>query len=130
MPKFSEKSKEKLTTCVPELQRLFNEVIKEKDCSIICGHRTKEEQEAAFKENKSKLQFPKSKHNFFPSKAVDVMPFPINWNDLKGIAEFAKFVLDKAKELNISIRWGGDWDRDGDWKGERFLDMPHYEIIE
>jgi hypothetical protein len=31
--------------------------------------------------------------------------------------------------MGIAIRWGGDWDQDGFVADERFLDMPHFELI-
>ena len=31
--------------------------------------------------------------------------------------------------MTYAVRWGGDWDGDGDWRDERFLDMPHYELV-
>lgn len=120
MYKFGKASRERLATCHPDLQRLFNEVIKEIDCSIICGHRTAEEQEKAFKGGFSKVQFPNSKHNQMPSLAVDVAPYPIDWNDVAGFERLAEVVKRKAKELNIKIVWGGDW--------KRFVDRPHWEL--
>jgi peptidoglycan L-alanyl-D-glutamate endopeptidase CwlK len=27
------------------------------------------------------------------------------------------------------MRWGGDWDGDGDTKDERFFDGPHFELV-
>ena len=47
MPEFSQKSLNKLNQCHPDLQRLFLEVIKEHDCTIIEGYRTKEDQDIA-----------------------------------------------------------------------------------
>lgn len=130
MPKFSKRSLDNLATADSRLQKLFNEVIKEYDCTVICGHRGKEEQTKAFNEKKSKLKFPQSKHNSLPSKAVDVVPYPINWTDIERFKDFGKFVLKKAAELGINIRWGADWDMDGDSSDERFLDFPHFEIKE
>lgn len=120
--KYSKQSKERLLTCDIGLQLLFNEVIKERDCTILCGFRDKEEQEKAFEQGRSKARFGQSKHNSSPSKAVDVMPYPINWNDSEGLSDFAGFVLSKAEELGIKIRWGGHF--------KNFFDGPHYELIE
>ena len=57
-----------MTIC--SLQNLFNEVIKDRDCTILCGYRGKEEQEKAVSEGNSKLHYPHSKHNYNPSCAV------------------------------------------------------------
>jgi peptidoglycan L-alanyl-D-glutamate endopeptidase CwlK len=34
-----------------------------------------------------------------------------------------------AEGMNIPIRWGGDWDQDGRTADEKFIDMPHLELI-
>ncbi len=33
-----------------------------------------------------------------------------------------------AKDLKIEIRWGGDWDRDGDTTDQTFNDLVHWEL--
>lgn len=118
---FSPASLKRLQTCHPLLQDLFNEVIKHHDCSIISGYRGREEQEEAFNNGNSKAHYGQSNHNFSPSLAVDVMPYPINWDDIKGIHKFAGFVLGVAAEKNIPVRWGGTF--------KNFFDGPHYELI-
>ena len=122
-------SKLRLERAEPALQQLFNEVAKKFDCSIICSHRSEAEQEKAYKNHKSKLQFPHSKHNSLPSKAVDVLPFPVDWKNTEKMRELAAVVLETAKELNIKIRWGGDWDMDGDTSDNKFNDLAHYELV-
>ena len=54
MPSYSSRSKAILSTCHPELQILFKEVIKEYDCSVICGFRGEADQDKAFDDGKSK----------------------------------------------------------------------------
>ena len=44
MPKFGNRSKQRLETCHEDLQEIFNEVIKYFDCSVLCGHRGEEDQ--------------------------------------------------------------------------------------
>lgn len=78
MPSFSRKSLSKLNTCDERLQRIFMEVIKKEDCTILCGTRSKEDQNMMYKTHRSKLKYPQSKHNRLPSKAVDVAPYPID----------------------------------------------------
>ena len=127
MPKFSNTSATRLATCHKELQILFNTVILHKDCSILCGRRGELEQSRLFAEGKSKLTFPNSKHNKTPSMAVDVMPYPIDWDDMQGLHFFAGYVLGVAELLHYEglmshrVRWGGHF------KG--FFDGPHYELI-
>ena len=79
MPNFNQRSIDNLKTCDFLLQNLFNEVIQRIDCSVICGHRGKEEQNEAFDKKASKVRYPDSKHNSFPSMAVDVYPYPYDW---------------------------------------------------
>lgn len=132
MPSFSRSSLDRLSTCDLRLQRVFEEVIKHRDCSILEGHRGKEAQDQAFNTGKSKTPWPKSNHNASPSRAVDVMPwYPeaphIRWdmNDKKTsheLREFAGFVLGVAAGMGIKLRWGGHF--------RSFFDGPHFELLE
>lgn len=126
---FSEQSLAKLKTCHPKLQKLFIEVIAYYDCTIVCGYRGKEDQEQAFREGKSKVHFPDSKHNSTPSCAVDVVPFPVDWNDTSRFYHFAGFVYATALKLGIHVRWGGDFDGDLNFREEKFRDLPHWELV-
>ena len=112
MPKFSQASLKRLETCDERLQEVFNEVIKHFDCKIICGHRDRATQEEAFDKGFSKKSWPNSKHNRLPSKAADVLPWPIDWNDREGMAHLAGFVIGIGKLKGYNIRWGGDWEQD------------------
>lgn len=129
MPTFSPSSEEKLNSCDPLLQSLFREVIKGYDCTIICGTRGEKEQNEAFENGYSKLKFPNSKHNHSPSLAVDVLPYPIDWNDTKKHYHFAGYVKAVANRLNIKIRWGGDFNMDQNLSNDSFVDVPHYELV-
>ena len=128
MPKFSKSSLGKLSTCDERLQKLFNEVIKHFDCKVTEGHRTIEQQIIYVNEGKSKTM--NSKHLTEPSLAVDVYPFPIDFKDTKRFYYFAGFVKGIASQLEIPIRWGGDWDSDTDLHDQNFNDLPHFEIKE
>ena len=127
--KFSSKSKEILATCDERLQALFNEVIKHVDCSILEGHRGEERQNILFKQGKSKAQYPKGRHNAFPSRAVDVVGYPIDWEDRERMTLFAGFVLGIATKMGINIRWGGDWNKDFQVADNQFDDFPHFELL-
>jgi len=104
MPNYSLKSQAALATCHPDLIKVFNEVIKHFDCVILEGHRDEEAQNKAFNEGKSKLKWPHGKHNQKPSLAVDVVPFPIDWNDLNRIRYFAGYVMGVAATLGVEMR--------------------------
>ena len=137
MYKFSQRSKGNLATADERLQRLFNEVIKEFDCTVIYGHRTPEEQFELFKKGREKIDggwtvtdkskvvtnldgtTKKSRHNYYPAKAVDVVPYPLDWNDIDRFKLLASVVKRKAMELGINVEWGGDW---------KMRDYPHWQI--
>lgn len=133
MPSFGSESKEKLSQVHPDLQRLFNEVIRNYDCKVTCGHREKEEQEAAVRDGYSRVHFPNSKHNHLPSLAVDVAPYPVDYADTKDAMKrwyhFGGYVKATAERMGIKVRWGGDWDGDFDFKDQNFHDLPHFELV-
>jgi len=143
MPNYSKSSHNRLMTCDVRLIHVFTKVITKFDHTIICGHRIKIEQDTAFANGHSKVQFPNSKHNKYPSKAVDAGPYVtgrgIIWPDkkskyyIKDVGAwhlFAGYVLATAGEMGIKLRWGGDWDRDWNLIDQRFDDLPHFEIVE
>lgn len=127
--------RDKINTCHPDLIRVYNRAKKEAtsiEFTCICGHRTKEEQDKAFDEGKSKLKFPNGKHNKSPSWAMDLAPIQdgkINWNDILGFRKLAALILECAKKENVKIRWGGDWNMNN-IDDEKFKDLPHFELTQ
>ncbi len=121
MPSYSASSLAKLATCHPKLQKVFRAVIQEMDHTIVCGWRGEVEQNKAFAEGFSKLKWDASRHNPYPSEAIDVAPYTpgvgIDWSDHAAFLRLSEIVLRKAKELGIELTWGGSWG-----------DMPHYEL--
>lgn len=116
---FGPKSLERLATCHPDLQAICRELIKEMDVAVVCGHRNEREQESAFINGKSKLQWPRSKHNKFPSEAVDLCPYPLVWDDIARFREMCERIERIAERLKIKIRLGRDFS---------FADWPHLEL--
>jgi len=135
MPNFSDSSKAKLATCNPGLQMIFDYVIRDFDCKVICGYRDKEAQDKAFKDGFSKVKFPNSRHNYHPSNAVDVVPYPIEWENVDRMRYFIGFVKGVAKmllkygQLDHELRTGIDWNNNTILKDQRFNDFPHFELI-
>lgn len=133
---FGQKSSKNLNECHPDLIKIFKEVIKHVNCSILEGQRSQDEQDNLFYAGKSKLKFPDSKHNKTPSMAVDAVPYPIDWNDKKRFYYFGGMVLGISKilynkgEISHKVRWGGDWDNDNTFKDQTFHDLPHFELME
>lgn len=120
MPTFSKASEERLATCHPDLVRVAHSAIKRVDFTVLCGHRGKADQEKCFAEKRSKLCWPKSRHNSLPSEAMDLAPFPIDWNDTKRFKTLAMVVLEEAARLGVKLVWGGDF--------TTIVDMPHFEL--
>ena len=139
MPTFGQRSLTNLASCHPDLQVLFNEVIKTFDCIVTEGFRNKEDQDLAYNTGKSKVKWPNGKHNQKPSNAADVYPYEpgvtVDWNDNQRFHYFAGYVMGIAQKLKDegkithSIRWGGDWDRDTKIKDEHFRDTGHFELV-
>jgi peptidoglycan L-alanyl-D-glutamate endopeptidase CwlK len=137
MNHFSETSKARLKTCHRDLQTLFNHVVIDMDCTIVCGHRDKPEQDKAFAEGKSKLKYPNSKHNKIPSLAVDAAPYvngKVDWTreQLLFFAGYVKACADQLYRIGTishRIKLGADFDMDNDIDDEKFRDEPHFELI-
>ena len=129
MPRFGRKSRSNLTTCEKDLQLVFNEVIKYVDCSVLEGHRNAERQDELYKKGNTKVKYPKGRHNARPSRAADVVPYPIDWDDRERFHLFAGFVLGIAQSMEINVRWGGDWNKNFEVDDNKFDDFPHFELI-
>jgi peptidoglycan L-alanyl-D-glutamate endopeptidase CwlK len=152
MPHYSKRSEKRLATCTARIITVFTLVIRYVDHVIICGHRTKKDQNDAFAAKKSRLKYPFSKHNKWPSKGIDAGPYnpetknvdwpdaevgkvvttshPDAWKYIKTLARwyyFGGFVLGAAFALGIKLRWGGDWDRDTIFIDQKFDDLAHFE---
>lgn len=129
MYSYGKTSKARLDTCHPLIQKLFNSLIEDYDISIICGHRTEEEQNQAVANGNSKTKYPNSKHNSFPSLGIDAALHPIHWNDDGRNYMFVGIVRERARELGIKIRCGADWDGDYETRDQTFHDIVHFELV-
>lgn len=130
MNAFSRRSLDRLKTCDTRLQDVCHAALKRMDFAVLCGHRGQEEQNDAFERGMSKLHWPNSKHNKTPSKAVDLAPYPINWQDTDSFKALAMIMIDEARRLHVPLRWGGDFNRNGVYGDDKFQDLPHFEIDE
>jgi peptidoglycan L-alanyl-D-glutamate endopeptidase CwlK len=68
------------------------------------------------------------KSNHFTGRAVDLVPYPVDWNDSKKFDAIAKAMFEAAEDLGTPIRWGADWDRDGKPRERGESDSPHFEL--
>ena len=145
MATLGKQSLEKLSTAHPKLQLVLKEAIKSYDFMVLYGTRTVDEQFELYKKGRQQQadgswkkvgstvteldgKIKKSKHNYSPSLAVDIAPYPIDWNNIQRFKDMAKIVLQSAKNLNIKIIWGADWDMDGNIEEHKFKDFPHFEL--
>ena len=124
MPKFGKRSKERLRGVDARLVSVLNELVKIMDVTIIEGLRSEQRQEKLLKEGSTKTKF--SKH--ITGKAVDLAPYPIDWKDRDRFHYMGGMIRGIAKQLNVPVRWGGDWDGDGETKDNKFDDLVHVEI--
>lgn len=140
MPKFGESSIKALNTVDKQLRDLFNEVVKTYDCTVLCGFRNQEDQDKAVAQGRSKTPWPASKHNSYPSLAIDVAPYPVIWpapnqptaDLVKNTGRFYQFigyVRRTAEQMGIKIRCGADWDGDFEIKDQNWDDLPHFELV-
>ena len=129
MPSYGARSRGRLATAHPDLQEVFNEAIKHMDIKILEGHRDEELQNLFYAQHKTHLKYPASKHNKVPSEAVDAAPYPIDWNNKARFYYMAGLIIGIAKQKGIELRWGGDWNRDGNFKDNDFDDLGHIELI-
>jgi len=130
MNKYSQNSVYKLAHVHPVLVALFTAILSRDDHSIVCGHRDQKEQDKFFELGRSQVKFPHSKHNKYPSLAVDVAPYIADTasQHVSECAVFGTKVMFMANEMGIPIRWGGDWDGDKNIHEHKLQDFQHFEL--
>ena len=124
MPRFGRRSKERLKGVDERLVNVANELVKIMDCTVLEGLRTKERQSKLIAEGKSKTKY--SKH--IEGKAIDIAPYPIDWEDRERFHYMGGMARGIGHALGVTVRWGGDWDSDGEVKDNNFDDLVHIEL--
>lgn len=133
---FSQTSKDKLQGVHPDLIRVAEKALSYgiMDFAIAQGVRTKEQQEALFKQGRDPA-YPgpiitwtkQSKHLKQADDyghAVDIVPIingRMDWNTVENFTLLATLMFRAAMELNALINWGGHW--------VKTKDRPHFEIL-
>lgn len=142
MYKFGMVSRKKLDSCHEDLQLIIQEALKlsDVDFGISEGHRDVATQQMYFRQGKSKIDgvTKLGKHNVMPSEAVDIYGY-VNGRAtynvqtlayIAGVVTAAAKVLYEQGKVNYIIRWGGNWDRDGEIiTDQNFDDLPHFELV-
>lgn len=132
-------SQRRLDTCHEDWHTICEAMCEIINFSVFCGHRGEHEQNEAVRTNKSELLWPNSKHNTFPSLAIDIGPYfselrNTDWEDavafgvLAGVVKTVAITLFKQGKISHQVIWGGDWDSDGRTSDQKFRDYPHFEL--
>ena len=124
MPRFGRRSKQRLKGVDAKLVNVTNELIKLMDVTVIEGLRSQERQNELVAQGKSKTKF--GKH--VAGKALDLAPYPIDWEDRERFHYMGGLIRGIGHSLGVNVRWGGDWDSDGEIKDNSFDDLVHVEI--
>jgi len=124
MYKFGKRSRDRLRGVDVRIINILNELIKIMDVTVIEGLRSADRQKELLAKGATKVKY--SKH--MDGKAVDIAPYPIDWKDRDRFHYMGGMIRGIAKQLNVPIRWGGDWDSDGEVKDNGFDDLVHIEI--
>ena len=149
MHQWNERSVQQRDTLMGSLRLLMDDALRVSDVpfQLVQGARTIEEQQRLFdgppkRSNVNPRDYPTreklyaaAKHVIGPgmplSRAVDIII------DVKGkeydkahMCYVAGVVLAIAALRGIPVRWGGDWDRDGELlSDQKLIDMPHFELM-
>lgn len=136
--KLSKRSLNKLVGVNPALVAVVNRAIAltSQDFVVGWGVRTLAEQQALYAQGRTKpgpivTWTLNSRHLPGPDgfgRAVDLYPYPIEWDDSSKFDAIAKAMFAAAKELGVKIRWGADWDKDGKPRERGESDSPHFEL--
>jgi peptidoglycan L-alanyl-D-glutamate endopeptidase CwlK len=143
MASFGKKSEERIATLHPDLRKVLRHAIKITDFSVLCGLRSKADQQRAVEQKRSFAKYPESKHNRSLrddgswnseiSDAVDLAPYPVLWPGIQdqttvGYARrlgrfylLAGVVLACAMIEGVKLRWGGHF--------KSIFDGPHFERV-
>ena len=137
--KLGQRSRDKLMQCVEPLIRVINraELMAPYDFTVLETLRSDQRQKDLYRQGPHVTPFDgvikRSKHQADKNgkaRAIDLAPYPIDWQDLRGFSVLAGVVLAAARAERVWIRWGGDWDGDGTFTDQTFHDLPHFEVME
>lgn len=60
--------------------------------------------------------------------AVDLAPYPIDFNDKARYVALYHLIMNAAKEEDVALRSGMDWDKDGNLMEKGETDLGHFEL--
>jgi peptidoglycan L-alanyl-D-glutamate endopeptidase CwlK len=141
MPKLSQFSLDNLHTCRIEVVDTVIVVSKEFDIRVLEGRRSWARQTQLFAEDRTTKVAGESRHNppklpdgtedpDWLSDAVDMVPYPIDWNDAKRFIYMAGLMIGVGRMLGHNFVWGGNWDDDQIIiDDQNFDDLPHFHYL-
>lgn len=135
----SQRSISNLRQVHPDLVAVVGRAIQitEQDFMVIEGVRTQERQDELWAQGRTTpgpvVTWTKDVSSHGIGKdgyghAVDICPFPVDWNDLSKFDAISKAMFAAATEFGIRLRWGADWDMDGKPRERGESDSPHFEL--
>lgn len=137
--KFSGASQEQLRTCHPIWWQIGAKAIMRTpiDFAVIQGFRSDEAQETAFLMGNSDLRAGESKHNHRHngkpcSLAIDIIPVirgKRTFDHLHAYGVIFGVMYSCAHEMGHTLRWGADWNMDGDVSEHKLKDFGHIELV-
>lgn len=140
--KLSQRSLNSLNGVDPNLVKVVKRAIEltEQDFIVIEGLRTREQMMINYGKGRTAAQlavhgipasYAKPKEakvtwlndpfasNHAKGKAVDIVPSPVDWNDISKFRKINEAMQAAAKELGVKLSYGGDWTK---------KDYPHWEL--
>lgn len=140
----SKRTRDNLVGVHPDMVKVFDralEILFETggpDCFVNEGVRTPARQQYLYGQGRTrpgkKVTWTLISNHFVNKKtgfghAIDVYGYPYDNNQTTAVSKaIAKAMLQAANELDIPIRWGADWDRDGVFYEKGESDSPHFEL--
>jgi peptidoglycan L-alanyl-D-glutamate endopeptidase CwlK len=140
MYNLSQKSLDNMVGVHDNLQAVVKLAIKKSsvDFKVIEGVRTPERQKKLYAQGRTapgpKVTWTLNSNHFINHRtgkghAVDLLCAPYDWKEGPQWKAMADAMFAAAKELNIKIRWGKDWDMDGVYGEKGETDSPHFELV-
>ena len=121
MPKFGKRSMDNLVGVHPKIVDVLLEAIKHYDFSVLEGLRSPERQSELVSQGSSMTMASKHlKQSDGFSHAVDIAPYPIDWDNTEEFFYLAGLIEGIAKSKGINLQWGGRW--------RSLKDCPHFQL--
>jgi len=131
---FSARSLNNLKGVNPKLVAVVKRALEltTQDFVVIEGLRSQARQDELWAQGRTKpgpiVTWTKDASTHGTGHAVDICPYPVDWNDHKKFDAIAEAMFAAAAELGVRLRWGADWDMDGKLRERGESDSPHFEL--